>query len=453
MRLADWLDRDAVANRLIERGLSRACAENAAPCFAEAAVALGQDLGEADDVIGCWAPGRIEVLGKHTDYCGGESIVAAVERGFCMLAVPRDGPTVSIVDPNHTFREIVVESKNQPVVGHWSNYPHTVVCRIDKNFPRARRGATIAFASNLPPSSGMSSSSALIVGTFMLLAEINQLGNDPTYTNIIQSSEDLAAYLSTVENGKNFGPLAGDRGVGTFGGSEDHTAILCSQPNRLVQYGYCPVQFRRSIEVCDDYVFVIASSGVVAEKTGTALEKYNRVSRSATTIVEIWKSTTRRQANSLAEIVRSAPDAADELRTMLRRTTHTNFTAQELVGRLDHFVIESKLVAAVPNSIDSMTINQFGKLAAESHETGARLLKNQAPETLRLVEIANQLGAPAASAFGAGFGGSVWAIVDHAQSAQWRAEWYARYQNEFPEAASRSTFFPTRAGAAGTAIV
>src|SRR5262245_42036121 len=168
MILADWLDPNASAARLISPGMSAECAAAVAQCFQQAAAALQRSsVAPAADVVACWAPGRIEVLGKHTDYCGGSSILAAVERGFCMLASSRDDGRVTIFDPN-TSREIVLDKNNSPTLGHWSNYPHTVVRRFTKNFPNARRGATIAFASNLPPSSGMSSSSAFVVGTFLL---------------------------------------------------------------------------------------------------------------------------------------------------------------------------------------------------------------------------------------------------------------------------------------------
>ena len=45
-----------------------------------------------------FVPGRIEVLGKHTDYAGGRSLLCAVERGFCVTAVPRDDDVMRVVD-------------------------------------------------------------------------------------------------------------------------------------------------------------------------------------------------------------------------------------------------------------------------------------------------------------------------------------------------------------------
>ena len=45
-----------------------------------------------------FVPGRIEVLGKHTDYAGGRTMVAAVERGFAIVAVPRDDRQTTVID-------------------------------------------------------------------------------------------------------------------------------------------------------------------------------------------------------------------------------------------------------------------------------------------------------------------------------------------------------------------
>ena len=71
-----------------------------------------------------------------------------------------------------TASRVLVESLIlcQPL-GRWSNYPMTVVRRVARNFPDARRGCSMAFASDLPLAAGMSSSSALMVMTFLLLGE------------------------------------------------------------------------------------------------------------------------------------------------------------------------------------------------------------------------------------------------------------------------------------------
>ena len=262
-----------------------------------------------------FVPGRIEVLGKHTDYAGGRTMVAAVERGFCMVALPRDDRQIVVIDA--ASGETVVfhaDPELKPPTGSWSNYPMTVARRVARNFPGALRGADLALASDLPPAAGMSSSSALMVGVFLVLAEVNQLAARDEYWHNIGNKTDLAGYLGTIENGQSFGTLEGDRGVGTFGGSEDHTAILCAEPNHISQYAYCPVEFEKLLPVPPGHVFAIGISGVVAEKTGAALEKYNRASRLTSALVELWRRETGRDDPHLAAALGSSPDAAERLR-------------------------------------------------------------------------------------------------------------------------------------------
>jgi galactokinase len=448
MTLSDWLAEKRIVERLTVAGMRENCAALAAPRFVQAATELAsRGVTSNDPVLGLWVPGRIEVLGKHTDYCGGQSLLAAAERGFCILATPVKGRLLQMIDARQNEScEFLLDARLQPRLGHWSNYPQTVARRLARNFPHVSHGATIAFASNLPASSGMSSSSALIVATFLALAHFNDLARDETYARSIRNREDLAGYLATVENGMSFGPFEGDTGVGTFGGSEDHTAILNCQSDTLSLYAYCPLRFRRSVTIADRYVFAIASSGVIAEKTGDALAKYNRISALAAEIVRQWQAATNQSVNSLTEILNSAPDAEDRLRGILKAAAQSAFTPGEFSERLDHLVIENRLVESVPNAVDSDTIHQFGALAIQSHHAAAQLLKNQTAETNGLVELATQLGAHGASAFGAGFGGSAWAIVDSDASGEFLTDWQHQYEKEFRQAAKRAKFFIMRPG-------
>ena len=177
-----------------------------------------------------WVPGRIEVLGKHTDYCGGRSLLAASSRGFMFGVSPRTDLIVRVKD---AVSGEMVDSRLHPDVtpqlGHWSNYPETVFRRLARNFVGDLKGADIVFASDLPPAAGMSSSSALMVGFYLVMNAVNRLTERAEFKANIQTAEDLAGYLGTLENGQTFGTLVGDKGVGTFGGSEDHTAIMNCQ--------------------------------------------------------------------------------------------------------------------------------------------------------------------------------------------------------------------------------
>jgi len=446
-----------VAERLRTTGLSPEAAEAKARMFARSAAELARGNSrnaETVSAVACYVPGRIEILGKHTDYAGGRSLLAAAERGFCAVAVRTDAAEVEMVDVAWSERvRFALTAELTPTVGHWSNYPMTAVRRLVRNFPRSLRGARIAFASDLPSAAGMSSSSVMIVMTFALLADLNRLWQHETYQAEIQRVEDLAGYLGTIENGQTFGRLEGDRGVGTFGGSEDHTAMLCARAGQLVQYAYCPVRFERSVQMPPDYTFAIASSGVAAEKTGAAMEKYNRASRLAAAAAELWRRATGRDDPHLAAAIRSAPTAPERIRDVLRQAAAGEFSSQQLVDRFEHFLAESEqIIPAVPDRLDESNLKRFGELVDRSQNLASRLLGNQVAQTEFLAASARRLGAAAASAFGAGFGGSVWALIRRNDRERWIEQWREAYQSRFPQEAERSTFFATEAGPAACSL-
>src|SRR2546426_3885855 len=285
------MDEFEFQQKLVASGLSAGQAASKARLFVEARNALQAVRVTSDDLHYCFVPGRIEFLGKHTDYAGGRSLICALERGFCVAAAARDDDRMLITDVGRLDRvEFSASPESIPRAGHWSNYPMTVASRVAQNFPGARRGADIAFISDLPPAAGLSSSSALLIAVFSVLNRVNALDQRDEYRQEIDGREDLAGYLGTIENGQSFGSLAGSKGVGTFGGSQDHTPILCCGPGELRQYSFCPVKHQRSITLPGDYVFVVGVSGVSADKTGDALKKYNRISLLASEVLAIWRS-------------------------------------------------------------------------------------------------------------------------------------------------------------------
>jgi galactokinase len=397
-----------------------------------------------------WVPGRIEVLGKHTDYAGGRSLVCAVEQGFVIGAVPRADPAVRIT---HVAAgcdvTLAMDEALPPPPEPWMQYPATVLRRVARNFPDARVGADVAFLSDLPLASGMSSSSAFMVAVFMAIADVNRLREDERYREAIASGEDLAAYLATVENGQSFGGLTGDRGVGTFGGSEDHTAMLCGRAGELSQYSFCPVRHERQVPCPRGHRFVVAVSGVMAEKTGSAKNAYNRAALAVRAIVDAWRAESGRLEASLAQAIEAAGPA--QVREMVERVPIDGFDAATLLNRFDQFVEESRVI--IPSAGDALAagdLSKFGALVDRSQELAERLLCNQVPETAFLARSARELGAVAASAFGAGFGGSVWALVPDDDAERLSAHWATAYRAAFP---SRSAaFLSTRAGGPATAL-
>ena len=373
----------------------------------------------APRAIAFFVPGRIEVLGKHTDYAGGRSLLCATERGFAVVAAPRSDDRVRVVDAmRHETRELALDPALDAERGDWSNYVAAVARSMARHFPGARRGADIAFASDLPAASGMSSSSALIVAMFMVLRAVNDIESDPVYRRVITSRETLAEYLGAVESGRTFGPFIGARGVGTLGGSQDQTAILCCSAGMVSRYAWCPVRAEGEIPLSADVVFVVAYSGVSAEKSGRALELYNAVSLAAVSIVELWNASTRRADRALADAVASSPHATEEIRALLRRESG------RLRDRFEQFLSESyEIVPRAADAIAGGDVAAFSTQVTRSQRGSETLLGNQIEETIALVRLAREHGAVAASAFGAGFGGSVWALARAAGAGQFRHAW------------------------------
>ncbi|HMS42487.1 MAG TPA: galactokinase family protein, partial [Pyrinomonadaceae bacterium] len=163
--------------------------------------------------------GRIEFLGKHTDYCGGRSLVCAIAKGFFVDCEPNDKNFVRLI--NQDTKEVIKIS----IAGHqisdetyWSKYPQTVIKRIAKNFKsRKLSGANINFRSNLPQAAGLSSSSALMIAVFSAISKVNNLPDFEEYQQNIADKIELAEYLGCIENGQNYKNLTGEKGVGTFG--------------------------------------------------------------------------------------------------------------------------------------------------------------------------------------------------------------------------------------------
>jgi galactokinase len=393
-----------------------------------------------------WVPGRIEFLGKHTDYAGGRSLLCLVERGIRITAEPRSDDLVRVHDLRSND---AVECRFDPELarprGHWSNYPFTVVRRLARDFPDARVGADLSFESDLPPAAGMSSSSALVVAVYMALAAINELDERDAYRAAISSAEDLAEYAGCIEGGYPFRAFGGDEGVGTLSGCEDQTAMLCGRAGELVRYAFCPVRFETRVALPAGHVFVVGASGVVAEKTASALEKYNALSRRARAGAEGWRQVSGGAEQTLAAAAAVAGGQA--VREAIGRARVDGYTPAELQTRFDQFHEESEvIIPAATAALDRGDLSALGDLVDRSQAGAERLLGNQISETIMLARSARELGAVAASAFGAGFGGSVWALVADSEAERFLSRWRDAYLRAFPAHGSTAQFFVTRAG-------
>jgi galactokinase len=298
------------------------------------------------------------------------------------------------------------------------------VRRLEKNFPSADLSCRIAIGSDLPPAAGISSSSALVVSLAEVLIARGGLENTPEWKAAIQNPEDRAGYFGCIENGSAFGALAGDTGVGTHGGSEDHAAILMGREGALLQFSFSPLRLERSVTMPEGWTFVVLSSGIRASKASGARAEYNRLAAEAAELRTAWRQHDPDDGRTLAELARAGVLDALEL-------------APRLAERLAHLEAEDARVIQAADAFERGDLHRLGELAHESQRDAERWLQNQVPQTSDLVAIARDIGAAAASAFGAGWGGSVWALVRTSEAEAFLNTWIAAYEARHPRCRAR----------------
>ena len=390
----------------------------------------------------CWVPGRLELFGTHTDYAGGRTLVAALPRGFIFTGAARRDGDVRVIDAIAGEQVVVHPAHGEGPAGGWRRYAVTVVQRLARNFPDAPIGADVSFASDLPQAAGMSSSSALMVGLAVTLIRLSGIRRSAAWRENIASAVDEAGYYACIENGRDFRALAGDAGVGTHGGSEDHAAMLCSTPGGFTALSFVPMRLLTTAPLPDGWSCIVASTGVAAEKTGGALDAYNRLSSGAARLLELANRGNEEFASLAAAL--ASPSGRQRLQERLETVEVTGWSVEALRNRMRHFVRED---ARIPLAVDALRKGdapQMRELGAQSQSDSDLLLGNQVPETNALSTLALDHGAFASRSFGAGFGGSVWAIVDRAKASDFAARWRAAYHSRLP--ARVLTVFGARPG-------
>lgn len=416
----------ALAASLVDRGLDRSELAAKQALFEVVFGAFGK-VPAARNVW--WVPGRLEVFGTHTDYAGGRTLVCAVPKGIAVAARPSAGGVIHVADARRGKRVTLQRSAGSASFTGWRHYVEVVAARLARNFPEAAIGAEIVFASDLPRASGMSSSSALVCGLASALVRAADIESRFEWHANIHGRLDVAGYYACIENGLSFGTLHGDAGVGTHGGSEDHAAIVATGPGHLSAFAFVPMHDSGRVRVPDDWRFVIAPCGVMSSKTGSALEPYNRLARGAQLLLELWNSA-ESPAPSLGAALARAPGAADCLRLLVRRSSLAGLAglagwpAEALEKRLDHFIREDARIPEAFAAFRDADAARLTTLSDESQADAELLLGNQIPETIALAKRARQSGAFAARSFGAGFGGSVWALVERAAAEEFAQAWH-----------------------------
>jgi galactokinase len=389
-----------------------------APLLADARAVLDRPVEAA-----WWVPGRIELLGKHVDYCGGVSLVCATDRGIAVAAARHDDRRIVVHSCGQTCT--VIPGAPSDVTG-WGGYVTAVVQRLSADFPQRAGGVEISLAGNLPPAAGLSSSSALVVGLCEAIAWAWRLADD-SRGSFLEEPTQRFTYWSCMESGRPFGLLAGGAGVGTSGGSQDHAAIGMAKPGCATAFAYDPLRCLGAEPLPAGYRLAVLHTGVVAEKTGSARAKYNRCAELVAEALVAWNRRAGRSDRNLAVAVDAVGSQVllDALEGDLRR-------------RAEHFLVESDCVAAARRALQQGDDQALAESVRRSGEAADRLLGNQVPQTMFAIAAAMDCGALAASPFGAGFGGAVWAMFPQATLEQGLAGWQSACRREFPADASHA---------------
>jgi galactokinase len=157
-----------------------------------------------------------------------------------------------------------------------------------------------------------------------------------------------------------------------------------------------------------------------------------------------WNAATGRDDGTLAIALASAPDGGGATRTAGGAGAE-EFDGAYLGPRFAQFREEVELIVpGVGDALRDGDVDALGTLVDRSMAMAEYALRNQVPETSWLARSARERGAVAASAFGAGFGGAVWAMVHASHADAFIDDWRAAYVAEFPSRADRARWLVTR---------
>jgi galactokinase len=194
----------------------------------------------------------------------------------------------------------------------------------------------------------------------------------------------------------------------------------------LSLFRFSPMELEEEIRWPADWRLALAFSGVRAEKTREALEKYNMVSRRARAAVDAYNARQGTRFTNLGEAVRAGarPGSWRGL---------DDGAVPGLGDRVRQFVAEeTRIIPGALRTLRAGDTNGFGRQLTASHRASRRGLWNIAPEVNALQVSALSLGACGASGFGGGFGGSILALVRRAEADRFVSQWRARFRARYP---------------------
>lgn len=330
-----------------------------------------------EDVRIYFSPGRVNLIGEHTDYNGGFVFPCALSYGTYLICRKIAEPVIKMATTNFDFSaEITLENLQEKIGDEWVNYPLGVFSEmINRGFNPG--GLEMLYSGDIPNKSGLSSSASIELVTAVALNDLYQLNIDQV---------DLVKIGRAAENnfvGVNCG-IMDQFAVGM--GKKDHAIFLNCD---TLDYDLVPIKLKGS-------KLVIANTN---KKRGLADSKYNeRVSECKQAVKDLSQGT---PIEYLAEL---SSREFNEYQHLINDPV--------VLRRARHVVFENERVIQAVNALKSGAIEELGELMNASHDSLRDDYEVTGIELDTLVEEGRKIdGVIGTRMTGAGFGGCTVSIV------------------------------------------
>lgn len=324
------------------------------------------------------APGRVNLIGEHTDYNAGFVFPVAIDRWVVLAVRPREDELVRVFSGMHN--ETVEYSLADALVAnkHWSDYGKGVIREFQK-LGHSLVGFDAAVVGDVPMGAGLSSSAAVEMAVGKALMELN---------GIELSGPDLALLGQRAENqfvGVNCGIM--DQFISANGKAGHALFLDC----RDLSYDLVPL-------ARDDIRIVICNSGVTRGLTDSA---YNDRRSACESGVRHLALATGQELSALRDV---SMDMLEAYRGAL---------SEEILKRCRHVIAENQRTQDAVALLQSGNVSGFGELMDASHVSLRDDYEVSGDELDLLVEIAHNVpGVLGARMTGAGFGGCTVNLVE-----------------------------------------
>jgi galactokinase len=359
-------------------------------------------FGRDADVIGR-GPGRIDLIGGHTDYNDGFVFPIALERHVAIAAAPRDDRTLRVHSINFDAdAEMSLDDLRKSPDALWMDY----ICGVAHFLQEAGVeicGMDAVVWGDVPVAAGLSSSAAIEVATAMTFRAL---------AGFEMSRVDIALLCQRAENefvGMNCGIM--DQFIALLGRKGHALLIDC----RSLKYELVPIPADRRIGDSHGHKFVICDTRVPRELVDSAYNARRTQCEEAVRLLQ----------EPLPDIKALRDVSVAELQA------HAGLLPAEVLKRARHVVTENQRVLDTVDALKGGDLVEVGRLLTESHESHRRDYEVTVPALDIISETAVDVdGALGARMAGAGFGGCAIALVREEAIPAFRDELTRRYQRD-----------------------